>query len=119
MDADMNREERRRIEAAQRRARESNAQPYHGPVESAYRAKMDVLASVIDAFLNSEVKDGDPKPDEKQTGFVLLVFPFADAERPDRNRLNYISNAERIDVATLFKEIIARWEGPQGSAGTA
>lgn len=79
-----------------------------GPIERAYREKMNRLAQLLDGVLN-----GDVRP--KETGFVLLVFPFGDTE----GRCNYISNAERADVVTMLKEQIARFEHRMGEEGTA
>lgn len=79
------------------------------PIESAYREKMNQLAGVLDRMFN-----GDTRP--RQTGFVLLVFPFGEKE----GRCNYISNgADRRDIVTLFKEQIKRFEGQPDITGRA
>jgi hypothetical protein len=47
---------------------------------------------------------GEAKGADRPTGFVLMVFPFS-----DKGRCNYISNgADRRDIVTLMKEMIAR-----------
>jgi hypothetical protein len=47
---------------------------------------------------------------------VLLVFEFGD----DPGRCNFISNgADRRDIVTLFKEMIARFEGQLEVSGRA
>lgn len=74
------------------------------PIEDAYRQQMNAIAGALDGFLND-----DAKGDDRATGFVLMVFPFGDHS----GRCNYISNgADRRDVVTLMKEMIARFEGP-------
>lgn len=76
------------------------------PIEEAYRDQMAHLAMAIDRYFNGEAKAKDRK-----TGFVLMVYPFNDEGRTD-GRCNYISNgADRRDVVTLMKEMIARFEG--------
>lgn len=72
------------------------------PIEEQYRAKMNELARLLDFYFN-----GDTKCQDRQTGFVLLVFPFGENE----GRCNYISNgADRRDIVTMLKEQIARFE---------
>jgi hypothetical protein len=74
----------------------------HGPVEEAYRQKMNAVAQALDSTFNPNTAM------PKQTGFVLLVFPFGDARS---DRINYLSNGVREDVVTAMKELIARFEG--------
>jgi hypothetical protein len=83
------------------------------PIEDSYRDKMTLLARELDRFFNGEAKGQD-----RQTGFVLLVFPFGEAKG---GRCNYISNgADRKDVVALMKEQIARFEGmPEPQTGQA
>lgn len=74
------------------------------PIQAKYREQMNVIARVLDETFN-----GDARGAARQTGFVLLVFPFGTA---DGARCNYISNgADRKDVVTLMREMIARFEG--------
>jgi len=42
------------------------------------------------------------------TGIVILAYPF---NGPPGQRVNYIGNGNRADVAVAMKEVIARWEG--------
>jgi hypothetical protein len=73
------------------------------PIEPEYYDRMVALANGINEMLN-----GDLKGDARETGFVLLVFPFGEKA----GRCNYISNgAAREDIVTLFKEQIKRFEG--------
>ena len=73
------------------------------PIEPQFVEKMNAVAHVLDELFNGEAKGKDRK-----TGFVLMVFPFGDHS----GRCNYISNgADRNDVVTLMKEMIARFEG--------
>jgi hypothetical protein len=79
------------------------------PIEAAYVEKMNALARGIDEIFN-----GDLKGPKRETGFVLLVFPFGEKE----GRCNYISNgADRGDIVTMFKEQIKRFEGQPEMTG--
>jgi hypothetical protein len=81
------------------------------PIEDEYRDKMVALARGIDEIFNGEVKGP-----ARETGFILLVFPFGEKE----GRCNYISNGcDRRDVVTLFKEQIKRFEGQPEQEGHA
>jgi hypothetical protein len=74
-----------------------------GPLEKQYREKMVAVSAAIDEFFNGEKQGND-----RETGFVIMVFPFGDHS----GRCNYISNgADRRDIVTLMKEMIARFEG--------
>ena len=83
------------------------------PVDEKYHQQMVAIAQTLDEFFNEGVKGR-----KRQTGFVLMVYPFNDEGRTD-GRCNYISNgADRRDVVTLMKEMIARFEGqPEIKAG--
>lgn len=81
------------------------------PIEPQYIEKMNALARAIDELFNGEAKGKD-----RSTGFVLMVFPFGDVT----GRCNYISNgADRKDVVTLMREMIARFEGQPEMKGRA
>lgn len=73
------------------------------PTEDRYHADMEAVARALDTVFNGAAKGGD-----RDTGFVLLVFPYGDTE----GRCNFISNgAAREDIVVLFKEMIRRFEG--------
>lgn len=79
-------------------------------IDPQYHAQMQALATAIDEIFN-----GKAKHPNKKAGFVLLVFPFGDAAD---GRANYISNgASRQDIATLFREMAARFEGMPTAEG--
>jgi hypothetical protein len=81
------------------------------PIEPAYVEMMIGVAKALDETFN-EGKKGDAR----KIGFILLVFPFGEAE----GRCNYISNgARREDVVTMLKEQIARFEGQAEQSGRA
>ena len=82
------------------------------PIEERYRARMQQVARWLDQTFN-----GQARGDDRQTGFVLLCFPFGEVE----GRCNFISNgAERRALAVLFREMIARFEGqPEPPTGHA
>lgn len=82
------------------------------PIEAEYHDKMVAISKVLD-----EVFNGEAKGDDRKTGFVLMVFPFGDAFD---GRCNYLSNgADRRDIVTLMKEMIARFEGQPEMKGRA
>jgi hypothetical protein len=79
------------------------------PIQPEYYIKMQAIAKTLDALFN-----GDTKGQARETGFVLLVFPFGEKE----GRCNYISNgADRQDIVTLMKEQIKRFEGQKEEEG--
>lgn len=82
-----------------------------GPIDEKYRVQMQALAKGIDEIFN-----GDAKGNDRDVGFVLLVFPFGSHD----GRCNYISNgADRRDIVVMFKEQIARFEGQPQLSGRA
>ena len=82
------------------------------PIQEKYRETMNAVAQALDSMFNGEAKGGD-----RETGFVLMLFPFGNA---DGARCNYISNgANRKDVVNLMKEMIARFEGQPEISGRA
>lgn len=81
-----------------------------GPIEARHHKMMNTLAHSLDELFN-----GDARGPERQTGFILMVFPFGNNE----GRANYISNAERADVVTMLKEQLARFEGWPEMTGRA
>lgn len=75
-----------------------------GPVEDAHRLAMISIARGLDEAFN-----GDLRGEDREVGFVLLVFPFGEQE--EGARCNYISNgAARDDIVKLFKEQIIHFE---------
>ena len=81
------------------------------PIEPEYYDKMVALANGI-----NEIFNGDKKGDARETGFVLLVFPFGAKD----GRCNYISNgADRRDIVTMMREQIKRFEGQPETTGKA
>lgn len=81
------------------------------PIQAEYRARMEVVVRGLDEIFN-----GDLRGNDRETGFVLLVFPFGATD----GRCNFISNgADRKDIVCLFKEMIARFEGQPEMKGRA
>lgn len=75
------------------------------PISEEYRARMNAVAQVLDETFNGDQEEGS----DRKIGFVLLVFPFGTTEI---QRTNYISNgADRADMAALFREMAARFDG--------
>lgn len=83
----------------------------YGPIQERYREKMNKVAEWLDTAFN-----GAKRGHDREAGFVLLVFPFGDA---DSGRINYISNDDRRDTVIAFKEIVARFEGQADMNGKA
>ena len=82
------------------------------PIEEEYIEKMNALAHGIDRMFNGEAQGS-----EREVGFVLLVYKFGDV---NEGRCNFISNgSDRRDVVTLFREMIARFEGQPEMKGHA
>jgi hypothetical protein len=82
------------------------------PVDERYRQRMVEVVQLLDRVFNGQV--GGP---DRETGFVLMVFPFGERE----GRCNYASNgAARADIAALMREMISRLEGmPEVAPGHA
>lgn len=81
------------------------------PIDAAYRQQMNDMASMLDEYFN-----GNAHGDARKVGFVLLVFEYGEKD----GRCNFISNgADRKDIVTLFKEMIARFEGQADVRGNA
>lgn len=67
------------------------------PIDPKYAETMTNVASLLDLFFNGTVRGSG-----RETGFVLLVFPFGEAQN---GRCNYISNgADRADIVKLMRE---------------
>lgn len=82
-----------------------------GPIQKEYHAQMNAVAQALDKTFN-----GDAKGPDKKVGFVLMLFEYGNHD----GRCNYISNgADRRDVVTLMKEMIARFEGQPEMSGRA
>lgn len=81
------------------------------PIDPKYHDQMNRLAGALDQIFN-----GDAQGSARETGFVLMVFPFGNTD----GRCNYISNgADRRDIVILMKEMIARFEGQPEMSGRA
>jgi hypothetical protein len=93
-----------------RKAASASTAAEHGPIDPELHGLMNTLAHVLDVTLNGE----DCPADKKQVGFFLTTFNMND---PEPGRFNYISNADKLDVRAMLKEITARIEG-RLAAGT-
>lgn len=84
-----------------------------GPIQEQYRERMKTVAWAVDRVFN-----GDKHGSDRETGFVLLVFPFGEGKGEFENRVNFISNgANRGDVVSIFKEMIRRFEEQVETSG--
>lgn len=82
-----------------------------GPVDAEYVEKMTAIMHTLDSFLNGNAVGADRK-----IGIVVMLFPYGDIT----GRTNYMSNgADRKDIVTLMKEMIARFEGQPEISGKA
>lgn len=71
------------------------------PLELQYEAEMHLIARTLDQIFN-----GEARGEARQTGFVLLVFPFG-----NDGRCNYISNgADRADMVILLRHQADKFE---------
>ena len=76
-----------------------------------FAAGLRDIAGALDAVFNDGAKGA-----ARQTGFVLLVYPFGQVE----GHCHYISNgAAREDIVVLMREMIARFEGQPEMSGRA
>ncbi len=82
----------------------------HGPIEPKSHNMMNDLARGLDEIFNGP----NCKPADKKVGFFLTTFNF-----DEPSRFNYISNADKLDVRAMLKEIVARIEGRLGESGNA
>lgn len=71
-------------------------------IEPEYLNSMVGLGRALHEIFNGE---GTPLPEAK-IGFFLGVFKIG-----DEGKFNYISSANREDIKTLLKEMLARFEG--------
>lgn len=78
--------------------------PDHQPIPPEFHALMNGLAEGLDDIFNPPTAPGLPRG-EKKIGFFLTCFEF---NAP--GRFNYISNAEKLDVKQMLKDIVARIE---------
>lgn len=83
-----------------------------GPIEPALHDQMNALAQALDEMLNGPQLPGLPR--QGQIGFFLTCFHFNEP-----GRFNYISNADKLDVRAMLKEVTARIEGRLSPAGRA
>lgn len=82
----------------------------HEPISPEQHDLMNHLAHVLDEMFNGQ----DCLEGQKTVGFFLTTFNF---NAP--GRFNYISNADKLDVRAMLKEITARIEArlsPEGHA---
>jgi hypothetical protein len=90
----------------------SNLGSQQGPIDPQFHDQMNALAGALDEMFNGPELPGLPR--QKQVGFFLTCFPFNEP-----GRFNYISNADKLDVRAMLKEITARIEArlsPEGRA---
>jgi hypothetical protein len=80
-----------------------------GPIDPKFIEQMNGLARVLDEAFN-----GPGYAVHRKVGFFLTCFPF---EAP--GRFNYISNADKLDVLAMLKDVTARIEARSMPAGRA
>ena len=82
------------------------------PVDEQYHAQMTAIMQTLDELLNGPKGPGYVK----RNGIVIMMFPFENFD----GRCNYMSNgADRADIVTLMREMIARFEGQPELKGQA
>jgi hypothetical protein len=92
------------------KAADKHGQLGDGPIEQKHHQQMNAIADTLDELFN-----GDALGNDRNTGFILMVFPFGNTD----GRANYISNANRDDVVIMLKEQLARFEGQPEMTGRA
>lgn len=85
------------------------------PIQAKHHKMMNDLAHELDDRFNPALP-GLPRG-ERQVGFFLAVFDFN--TNGEGGRFNYISNADRLDVRVLLREMSARFEGQAQLEGHA
>lgn len=93
-----------------RRTRRPQNRLGDAPIVDDMNDAMNIFAMMFDEHINgtkvSRAGIG------RKWGFVLLTFPLGEADKPENERCNFISNgSDRKDLCTLFREMIARFEG--------
>jgi len=78
--------------------------PDHQPITPEFHALMNALAETLDEYFNPGLPGLGPAK-VKKIGFFLTCFEFN-----KQGRFNYISNAEKLDVKAMLKDIVARIE---------
>lgn len=83
------------------------------PIESDdLHARMTAIMAALDEFANGPKGPGYTK----KHGIVVMMFPYDNFD----GRCNYMSNgADRRDIVTLMREMIARFEGQPELSGRA
>ena len=75
------------------------------PIQEEHRALMGAIADTLDDLFNGE----DCRPEDRKVWFFLACGNFKHSEaRPQR--FNYISNAEKISVAEILRDVLSRIE---------
>lgn len=78
--------------------------PDFKPIPPEFHAQMNALAEMLDEYFNPGLPGLGPAK-VKKIGFFLTCFEFNKA-----GRFNYISNADKLDVKQMLKDITARIE---------
>lgn len=67
----------------------------HRPIQPEHHDQMNALAGALDEMLNPGASG-----DDRKIGFFLAVFPFG-----QQGRFNYISNADKLDVRQMVRDV--------------
>lgn len=78
--------------------------PDHQPIPPEFRELLNDLAHELDDRFNPHPLPGLGERTRK-IGFFLTLFEFN-----KQGRFNYISNADKLDVKAMLKDIVARIE---------
>jgi hypothetical protein len=79
--------------------------PDHKPIPPEFHAQMNALAETLDEIFNPLPPGVLPAHRERKIGFFLTCFEFN-----KHGRFNYISNAQKLDVKAMLKDIVIRIE---------
>jgi hypothetical protein len=83
----------------------------HGPIQPELHDQMNLIAQALDDLFNGP---GGAAKAARPIGFFLTSFYMNEP-----SRFNYISNADKLDVRAMLKEITARIEARLSSEGHA
>lgn len=87
-----------------------------GPIESGLNPLMNAIANTLDDVFNGP----DCKAEDRKVWFFLAAGSFAIGDQiPETNRFNYISNADRLNVRAVLREVLARLEARLSAEGRA
>ena len=88
----------------------------HGPIQADLSELMNAVARTLDDLFNGP----DCPASEKRVWFFLAAGNFGEgSDLPERNRFNYISNADKLDMRATLRDVLGGIEGRMAGEGHA